>query len=146
MQGFRNTSRKIMVTLRGLLFDLDGVVYNENAAIPGAADTAAWARSRGIPHLFVTNTTSRSRAALVEKLRGFGIDADASSILTPCVAAAAWMRSQAAGPVALFVREAAGAEFEGLPLAAPDAETGASYVVVGDLGEAWDYKTLNRAF
>lgn len=121
-------------------------MYNENAPIPGAAETVAWARSRGIPHLFVTNTTSRSRAAIVEKLHRFGIETDASHILTPCVAAADWLRSNRGGTVALFVREAARTEFGGILLTAPDAETGASYVVVGDLGEGWDYKTLNRAF
>jgi phospholysine phosphohistidine inorganic pyrophosphate phosphatase len=129
-----------------LLFDLDGVIYNEDTPIPGAAESVAWARARNIPHLFITNTTSRSRAAIVEKLRRFGIETKVSHILTPCVAAADWLRSNPTGPVALFVREAACPEFEGLPLTAPDAETGASYVVAGDLGEGWDYKTLNRAF
>jgi phospholysine phosphohistidine inorganic pyrophosphate phosphatase len=132
--------------VRGLLFDLDGVIYNGDALIRGAAETVAWAAGRGIPYLFVTNTTSRSRAALVEKLRGFGIETEASRILTPCVAAADWLRAKGAGPAALFVREAAREEFAGLPLVSDDAETGASYVVVGDLAEAWDYKTLNRAF
>lgn len=132
--------------MRGLLFDLDGVMYNDNEPIRGAAETIAWARSRDIPHLFVTNTTSRNRAAIVEKLNRFGIETNASHILTPCVAAADWLRSNRGGAVALFVPEAVGTEFEGLPLVAPDAETGASYIVVGDLAEGWDYKTLNRAF
>jgi phospholysine phosphohistidine inorganic pyrophosphate phosphatase len=134
------------VHLGGLLFDLDGVIYNEDTPIPGAAESIAWARARHIPHLFITNTTSRSRAAIVAKLHRFGIETDASHILTPCVAAAHWLRSSPTGAVALFVRESACPEFEGLPLTAPDAETGASYVVIGDLGEGWDYKTLNRAF
>ena len=28
----------------------------------------------------------------------------------------------------------------------PDAETGARYVVIGDLADAWDFRTINRAF
>ncbi|MBV8905308.1 MAG: TIGR01458 family HAD-type hydrolase [Acidobacteriia bacterium] len=132
--------------MRGLLFDLDGVVYNDESLIPGAVETIGWAASRRVPYLFVTNTTSRNRLALVEKLGRFGIATDAAHILTPCVAAANWLRSQDGGPVALFVRDAAREEFEGLPQVPPDAETGAAYVVIGDLGEAWDYKTLNRAF
>ncbi len=37
-------------------------------------------------------------------------------------------------------------EFTGLPCLSEDAERGAAYVVVGDLGDLWDYRTLNRAF
>jgi len=133
-------------SLRGLLFDMDGVLYNSDQPIAGAAESIRWVRQRGIPHLFVTNTSSRGRAALLAKLEHFGIPAEAAQILTPGVAAAAWLRRQPAGPVALFLRPAARAEFEGLPWLAEDAEIGAAYVVVGDLGEAWDFRTLNRAF
>jgi ribonucleotide monophosphatase NagD (HAD superfamily) len=58
---------------QGILFDLDGVLYNAGQPIAGAAQTVGWVRERRIPHLFVTNTTSRPRSALVEKLAQFGI-------------------------------------------------------------------------
>jgi HAD superfamily hydrolase (TIGR01458 family) len=48
--------------------------------------------------------------------------------------------------VALFVREKTRTEFSGLPLLPDDAERGANYVVIGDLGSLWDFRTLNRAF
>jgi len=131
---------------QGLLFDMDGVLYNAEHPIPGAADALAWVRKQQIPHLFVTNTTSRSREALVQKLAGFGIAAIAADILTPAVTTAAWLRSQPPGDVALFVRSAARPDFNGLTSVPEDAETGAHYVIIGDLGEAWDYHTLNRAF
>ena len=134
------------MTLRGLLFDMDGVIYNENAPIPGAAAAVSWVASQGIPHLFVTNTTSKSRKALVEKLQRIGIETGPSQILTPCVAASEWLRTQPSGAVALFVRRAAREEFQDFQLLSEDAETGAAYIVIGDLGQAWDFKTLNRAF
>ena len=56
--------------------------------ISGAVETAAWVRAQGIPHLFVTNTTSKSRAALAEKLLSFGISTQEAEILTPAAAAA----------------------------------------------------------
>ncbi len=131
---------------QAILFDLDGVLYNAGQPIAGAAETIAWAWEKQIPHLFVTNTTSRPRSALVEKLARFGIETEASRIHTPAAAAVSWLQSQAAGKVALFLRRPARVEFEGLPLLPDDAEVGAAYVVVGDLGEGWDYRTLNRAF
>ncbi|HEY4048296.1 MAG TPA: HAD hydrolase-like protein, partial [Acidobacteriaceae bacterium] len=44
------------------------------------------------------------------------------------------------------VRSSTRIEFRDLPCVPELAEEGASYVVVGDLGEQWDYRTLNRAF
>ena len=130
----------------GILFDLDGVLYNDSQLIPGAVETMHWVQEHRIPYLFVTNTTSRSRSALAEKLTRFGFLASESEILTPAVAAAEWLRSQSPGEIALFVRASARLEFSGLASLPDDAENGAAYVVVGDLGEQWDYRTLNRAF
>jgi hypothetical protein len=132
--------------MTALLFDMDGVVYNSETLIPGAPETLAWVREHGIPHMFVTNTTSRGRGVLVEKLAKFGIPATENDILTPCVAAREFIASQGGGPVALFVPPKSHGEFAGLELLPEDRETGARWVVVGDLGEGWSFHTLNRAF
>ena len=132
--------------MRAILFDMDGVLYNSEEPIPGAAETLAWLRERQVPHLFVTNTTSRGRDALTDKLRRFGIASSPAEIMTPCEAAADWLRSQTSGSVALFLRPAARAAFDGLECLPDDAESGAAYVVIGDLGSTWDFRTLNRAF
>ena len=131
---------------RGILFDLDGVLYNDSELIPGAVETVQWVLDHRIPYLFVTNTTSHSRVALVDMLTRLGVVASESEILTPAVAAAEWLRSQSAAEIALFVRASARPEFAGLSCLPEHAEHGAAYVVVGDLGEQWDYRTLNRAF
>jgi HAD superfamily hydrolase (TIGR01458 family) len=132
--------------MRAVLFDMDGVLYNSEDPIRGAAETLAWLRERQVPYLFVTNTTSRGREALTEKLARFGIPVSPSEIMTPCEAAADWLRSQDTGSVALFLRPGARAAFEGLDCLPDDAESGARYVVIGDLASAWDFRTLNRAF
>jgi phospholysine phosphohistidine inorganic pyrophosphate phosphatase len=134
------------VNLRGILLDMDGVLYNDQAPIPGAAEAVSWLSSCGVPFLFVTNTSSRGRDALVTKLQGFGIEAEVARIHTPCVAASKWLAARAVRPVSLFVREAARAEFGGLPLVSDEAPAECGAVVIGDLGDAWDYNTLNRAF
>ncbi|HFD79515.1 MAG TPA: TIGR01458 family HAD-type hydrolase, partial [Gammaproteobacteria bacterium] len=63
--------------MRALLLDLDGVVYQGEQPIPGAADALAWIRAKAIPHLFVTNTSSRPRSALCDKLARMGIEVQA---------------------------------------------------------------------
>jgi HAD superfamily hydrolase (TIGR01458 family) len=132
--------------MSGMLFDLDGVVYNAETPIEGAAQTIEWVQREDIPHLFVTHTSSRGRTALVEKLLRFGIRTESDRIWTPCVAAAEWLRKQADGLTALFVAPKAREEFSSIPCAKEEAETGAKYIVIGDMGEHWDYLTLNRAF
>jgi HAD superfamily hydrolase (TIGR01458 family) len=132
--------------MNGMLFDLDGVIYNAETPIDGAAQTIEWVQKEAIPHLFVTNTSSRGRTALVEKLARFGIQAEPDHIWTPCLAAAEWLRNKSDGLTALFVAPKAREEFSDIPCIQEKAETGAKYIVVGDMGEHWDYLTLNRAF
>ena len=132
--------------MRGILFDLDGVLYNAEEPIAGAAETVEWARQQAIPHLFVTNTTSRSRADLAAKFAKLAIPGTEEQILTPSVAAAGWLRTESPTALALFVPPLARKEFDEFRIVDDSAESGSSHVVIGDLGEAWDFKTLNRAF
>ena len=131
---------------QAILFDLDGVLYEGTQAVSGATDVIAWIRTRRIPHLYLTNTTSRPRQAIVDKLAAMGIPAEADEILTPSLAAVAWLSEHQAGPVALFVPEATREEYRTLSLLEDERESGARAVVVGDLGDGWDFATLNRAF
>lgn len=130
----------------GLLLDLDGVVYLGDEPLPGAAETVDWLARENVPYRFLTNTTSRPRQALVDKLEGMGISAAADQILTPAVAAVAWLREEGIGRPALFVPEETAAEFAELDPLPERAEEGAGAVVVGDLGTRWDFTTLNQAF
>jgi phospholysine phosphohistidine inorganic pyrophosphate phosphatase len=130
----------------GILFDLDGVLYNSEEPIAGAAETVRWTQSQNMPHLFVTNTTSRGRTALVDKLRGFGIQTEPHQFLTPCITAAEWLKTRNYGKIALFINPKARVEFEGVPRISEEFETGVRYIVIGDMGEEWDFRTLNRAF
>lgn len=128
-----------------MLLDLDGVVYVGDQPVPGAAETVEWLARERVPYRFLTNTTSRPRMAIVDKLAGMGIRADADEILTPAVAAVAWLRRHEVGHPALFVPDATAAEFAELGPLPAWADGGAGAVIVGDLGEGWDFATLNRA-
>jgi phospholysine phosphohistidine inorganic pyrophosphate phosphatase len=132
--------------MRGVLLDLDGVVYVGDEAVPGAAETVARLEADGIRHRFLTNTTSRPRSAIVEKLARLGIETDAAHLLTPAVAATEWLRRERIDRPALFVPDATAEEFAGFEPLAASVDDGAGAVVLGDLGEGWDFATLNRAF
>ncbi len=122
------------------LFDLDGVFYNDTRPIPGGAAVIAHARARGVPFRFVTNTTSKGRAALVRKLTTFGIAADVHEIFQPAVAAAQYLIDHDASGV-FFVTDDSRGEFN----AVRENTQQPDYVVLGDLGDAWTYAQLNQA-
>jgi HAD superfamily hydrolase (TIGR01458 family) len=130
----------------GILFDLDGVFYVGDQVIQGSMETLDWVRERAIPHLFLTNTSSRPRATLVEKLVRLDIQVQEDQILTPAVAARDWIKQHTVGKVALFVPEATRSEFDSLDSIGESDSEPVSAVVIGDLGQAWDFATLNRAF
>jgi HAD superfamily hydrolase (TIGR01458 family) len=132
--------------MEALLLDLDGVFYVGEKGIPGGDAAAAWVIDADIPHRYVTNTTSRPRAALVNKLRGFNIEVNEEAILTPPVAAAAWLKRRRLRRLAAYVPAATLDEFHEFELADRNADDAVDAIVVGDLGEQWDFATLNHAF
>ena len=129
-----------------LLIDLDGVLYEDEEAIPGAAEAVGWVQEQGIPHLFLTNTTSRPRSALVDKLHRMGIHTEPSRIVAPPYAANRWLHSHIDGPVALFVDDRTIGEFADIEITDAADLGPVSAVVVGDYSDSWTYSELNRAF
>ena len=133
----------------GLLIDLDGVVYRGDEPMAGAAEALAALEALGLPRLFVTNTTSRPREAIVRKLAGFGIAATVEDILSPANAAAVWLEAHGCRRLLALMPEATAetlAGFELVSLAEADRGAAVDAVVIGDLGRAWTFDALNGAF
>jgi len=128
--------------VEGLLLDLSGVIYVQDEAVPGAADALESFRRAGLPVRLVTNTTMRPKRSILERLDRLGIKADPAELITP--ATLAKRRCEEAGyeSVALVVMDELREDLEGLE----EKGEGADAVIVGDLGEGWDYEVLNRAF
>jgi HAD superfamily hydrolase (TIGR01458 family) len=135
---------------RGYLLDLDGTLYSGGAAIPGAVAALARIRRQSTPVRLVTNTTSRSRAMLVERLRGYGFEVSTDELFTATVAGGALARTAGYQCVAPFVLEPALQDLAELELVG-GTSTGPrrgmpQAIIVGDLGERWNYGLLQEAF
>jgi HAD superfamily hydrolase (TIGR01458 family) len=128
--------------LRAVLLDLDGVLYVEDDAVPGAADAIERLRRTGVGVRFMTNTTTRSRAATLSHLDDLGFAVDDEELVTPAVLALQLCRARGHRRVALFVADET--DFDGL--AVVHGDLGADAVILGDLGDRWTYAALNRAF
>ncbi len=124
------------------LIDLDGTLYHRGEAVPGAAEAVLTLRRAGVGLRFTTNTTRHPRRVLVERLRGLGIAVERQELHTAPAAAASWLAAGGARRLMLLLAEATHEEFAAFE---PDLEA-PDHVVVGDLGEAWTYAVLDRAF
>lgn len=132
------------------LLDLDGTLYSGGAAIAGAPGTLRRLRERKIPFRLVTNTTSRSRSMLVQRLSGYGFEVSAEEVFTATLAATHLARAAGHSTVAPFVLDPALEDMQALELTGgtsgrpaagcPDA------ILVGDLGDRWTYALMQEAF
>ena len=135
---------------RGYLLDLDGTLYSGGAAIPGAVAAVDRLRRQQIPVRLVTNTTSRSRAMLVERLRGYGFEVSTEEVFTATLAGSRLARTAGYRCVAPFMPEPALQDMAELELAGGTSGRPGGCVpqavMVGDLGERWSYGLLQEAF
>jgi HAD superfamily hydrolase (TIGR01458 family) len=125
-----------------LLLDLDGVLYVEDEPLPGAADAVARLRAAGKGMRFVTNTTARSRPQTLKKLHGLGFELEETELVTPAALARRHCTDAGHRTVALIMNENVKTDFEGLREADEDVDA----VIMGDLGEQFGFRILNRAF
>lgn len=128
--------------IRGVLLDLDGTFYENGELIAGAAEVPDRLRGAGLPCRFVTNTTRLPRSGVVRELDGMGLQVLIEEVLTAPVAAAEWMRRRGVQRIFPLLPEATVEDLQGFELTEIDPEC----VVVGDLGEAWDFQRLNQGF
>ena len=130
------------MAIRGVLFDLDGTLYQQGRAVTGAPEAVAQCRRAGLPVGFVTNTTSRPRRVIQARLEGYGFAIEAAEISSALLAGAAWLRTNGVTRAAAYVPEAAQEDLAGVTITdeRPDA------VLVGDLDTGWDFAHLNGAF
>jgi len=132
--------------MRGALIDLDGVIWESDQVVPGAPAAINWLNEEGIPYLFVTNTTSRPRRLIADKLVTLGIEAKTQQILTPPIAATLWLSANAKGPVALVVPPATREDFAEIATVEITDSADVTAIIVGDVGDAWNYLLLNNIF
>lgn len=82
---------------RLFLLDMDGTIYLDDQLFPGTVEFLAYVKQIGGRYLFLTNNSSRSVEAYVEKMARLGITATAEDFLTSVDALVLYLQAHCAG-------------------------------------------------
>ena len=125
--------------IKGVLLDLSGTVYLDDALLPGAARAIERVRAKGFPLRYITNTSRRSRRTMVERLQAMGLAIAEEEVFTATRAVREYLLEHRFTPWLLVHPEV---EEEFADLVGPEPEV----VVLGDAADAFSYASLNAAF
>lgn len=92
-----NKALDLVDNSRGILFDLDGVLWLGNQPIPGVAGVLQSLRDAGKKLMFVSNTSSRSRARCLDVFGRMGVDVDPSEVFVASECAARFVAERCPG-------------------------------------------------
>lgn len=128
--------------IKGLLFDLDGVLYIGRKAIDGAIEAVDSIRASGIPCRFITNTSTLSLDSLQHKINSLGFSISRHELISAPQAALLYLRGIGNPVCRLLLSEDVKKDFREFRQSGTDAE----YIIVGDIGDAWSYRLMNEVF
>jgi len=128
--------------IEGILIDLDGVLYIEDALIPGAAETIEHLKNKGIKCRFLTNTTIRSKENLYKKMTRLNIPVRREEIISPLGAAAKYLRKQGNPSIRLEVMDETKEDFAEFCTTSENPD----FIVIGKIGKRWNYDLMNELF
>ncbi len=128
--------------IKGVLFDLDGVLYTGSKVIDGAIEAVDQIRKSGTQCRFVTNTSTLSLVALQNKIHKMGFSIPISEIISAPQAAVLYLKNQPNPLCRLLLNEDVKRDFSEFR----QSDTAPHYIVVGDIGSTWTYQLLNEVF
>lgn len=131
-----------LTDIKGILFDLDGVLYTGSQPIDGAIKAVDTIRASGIPCRFVTNTSTLSLTSLQQKINALGFSLRPEEIISAPQAALRYLQRQPDAVCRLLLAADVKNDFKALR----QSDTEANHIVVGDIGDAWSYRLLNEVF
>ncbi|MDB9526032.1 TIGR01458 family HAD-type hydrolase [Oscillatoria sp. CS-180] len=128
--------------VKGLLLDLNGVFYVANRTLPGAQEAIAALQRSGFPYRYVTNNTTQSTDSMSLSLQEMGLSVEPSQIMTAAYAAVLHLRQMDNPKIYPLITDDAKQDFAEFTWSDTDADV----IVIGDIGDDWNYRLMNRAF
>ena len=91
-----------ITNVKGLLIDLEGVLYSDNNLTPGSIEVIKELKKNSLKLRFLTNTTTAPRKIIFNKLYDFGFDIEEKEIFTPIIATKNYLRDNRVKRIALI--------------------------------------------
>lgn len=129
-------------SIKGILFDLDGVLYIGKEPIAGAIEAVNKIREQGYQCRFVTNTSTLSTKSIRDKINAMGFNVVQSEIMSAPQAAVNFLKKQPNPVCRLLLADDVKNDFAQFP----QSDTAANFIVIGDIGDSWTYALLNEVF
>lgn len=130
--------------IKGVISDMDGVLYRGSELIPGAQEFINQLKERKIPFLFLTNNSEQTPLDLKLKLEKRGVQGvETENFITSAMATALFLRSQQKGGTA-YVIGGGGLINELYNAGFSLTETNPDYVIVGKT-ENFSFEMLKSA-
>ncbi|QEY18435.1 TIGR01458 family HAD-type hydrolase [Cellvibrio sp. KY-GH-1] len=130
-----------------IMLDLDGTLYVGKQPIPGAISALQLLRKRGIQLRFLTNTTTKSLDELIAQLRVMGFTLDDEELISAPVGAKLELLSiqqNLRRPLRIWPVVADGIKQDFSEFFWDEQRP--DYIVLGDIGDAWDITLINNLF
>lgn len=125
--------------IKSILFDISGVLYQDNKPIDGAVDAVNKLHKAGIAMRFVTNSSRATKDDIYNSLRDMGFRLEPDQIFTAVTAIQHVINQRNLKPYCL-IHPNIESEFECFLPAQANA------VVITDAAERFDFEHLNQAF
>lgn len=128
--------------IKGVLFDLDGVLYVGSQVIEGAIQAVERIRASGISCRFITNTSTLSLGSLQHKINALGFSIPKNEIVSAPQAALLFLKHKPDAVCRLLLADDVKKDF----MEFRQSDTNADYIIIGDIGDAWTYSLMNDVF
>ncbi|MFV1921051.1 MAG: TIGR01458 family HAD-type hydrolase [Methylotenera sp.] len=129
-------------SIKGILFDLDGVLYIGKKPIQGAIQAINKIRTQGYQCRFVTNTSTLSTLSIRDKINAIGFNVVQSEIMSAPQAALNFLEKQPNPVCHLLLADDVKKDFSHFS----QSDTAANFIVIRDIGDTWTYALLNEVF
>ena len=137
-----STGRERGAALRGLILDIEGTLCAHGRPLPGAIAALEALRGAGLDLRFVTNTSAIPPSAVGQRLRAMGFAILDRHVFTPARAALHYLSGRTDRKCMYLVSDAVRPVFTSLEAESDEA----NIILMGDMGHAFTFHDLNRAF
>ena len=128
--------------IKGLLLDLEGVVYEGDKLVDGAIYTINKLLSCNFKIKYVTNTTTTSRKQIFKKLLKFKLPITETDIFTPSIATNFFLKKNKILKIFLLTNQLLKEDFKEFIIDEVKPEA----IILGDLYKAFNWEKLNKVF